>query len=138
MYWNVRAVSIWQVCITHKCQPVSFPSHLFALGNMWAHDLQETFRNFLPAARTSSTVLEVEFHPDMSPRPGPLEQGAIESPKKLEELDRQEEVLAPILNKRMLLDLPLNAQSLPAAALYCMALLWSLPLVAKHGAVHTA
>lgn len=55
--------------------------------------MQETFRSFLPAARTSSTVLEVEFHPDMSPRPGPLEQGALESPKKLEELDRQEEVL---------------------------------------------
>ncbi|KAA6429984.1 MAG: DAZ interacting 1-like [Trebouxia sp. A1-2] len=51
----------------------------------------ETFRSFLPAARTSSTVLEVEFHPEMSPRPGPLEQGALESPKKLEELDRQEE-----------------------------------------------
>lgn len=43
--------------------------------------------------RDSSTVLEVEFHPEMSPRPGPLEQGALESPKKLEELDRQEEVL---------------------------------------------
>jgi hypothetical protein len=56
-------------------------------------DVQETFRSFLPAARTSSTVLEVEFHPEMSPRPGPLEQGALESPKKLEELDRQEEVL---------------------------------------------
>ncbi len=55
--------------------------------------MQETFRSFLPAARTSSTVLEVEFHPEMSPRPGPLEQGALESPKKLEELDRQEEVL---------------------------------------------
>lgn len=47
----------------------------------------------MPAARTSSTVLEVEFHPDMSPRPGPLEQGALESPKKLEELDRLEEVI---------------------------------------------
>lgn len=49
----------------------------------------------MPAARTSSTVLEVEFHPDMSPRPGPLEQGALESPQKLEELDRQEEVIHP-------------------------------------------
>ena len=54
--------------------------------------LQETFRNFFPTARTSSTVLEVDFHPDMSPRPGPLEQGALDSPKKLEELDKQEEV----------------------------------------------
>ena len=53
---------------------------------------QETFRSFFPAARTSSTVLEVDFHPDMSPRPGPLEQGALDSPKKLEELDKQEEV----------------------------------------------
>lgn len=54
--------------------------------------MQETFRSFFPAARTSSTVLEVEFHPDMSPRPGPLEQGALDSPKKLEELDKEEEV----------------------------------------------
>lgn len=53
--------------------------------------LQDTFRSFYPEERTS-TVLEVEFHPEMSPRPGPLEQGALESPKKLEELDRQEEV----------------------------------------------
>ena len=56
---------------------------------------QETFRSFFPTARTSSTVLEVEFHPDMSPRPGPLEQGALDSPKKLEELDKQEEVTPP-------------------------------------------
>lgn len=54
---------------------------------------QETFRSFFPTARTSSTVLEVGFHPDMSPRPGPLEQGALDSPKKLEELDKQEEVI---------------------------------------------
>ena len=67
------------------------PGH--AVHILPGHALQETFRSFLPAARTSSTVLEVEFHPDMSPRPGPLEQGALESPKKLEELDRQEEVL---------------------------------------------
>ena len=53
--------------------------------------MQDTFRSFYPAERTS-TVLEVEFHPEMSPRPGPLEQGALESPKKLEELDQQEEV----------------------------------------------
>ena len=64
----------------------------YVMHVMFAHAVQETFRSFMPAARTSSTVLEVEFHPDMSPRPGPLEQGALESPKKLEELDRQEEV----------------------------------------------
>lgn len=63
---------------------------------MGTSGVQETFRSFMPAARTSSTVLEVEFHPDMSPRPGPLEQGALESPKKLEELDRQEEVINPM------------------------------------------
>jgi len=65
-------------------------------------NVQETFRSFLPAARTSSTVLEVEFHPEMSPRPGPLEQGALESPKKLEELDRQEEVLLMYLSQSVL------------------------------------
>ena len=63
--------------------------------------MQETFKSCLPTARTSSTVLEVPFHPEISPfPPGPLEKGALESPRKLEELDRQEEVR--ILNVHLL------------------------------------
>lgn len=63
--------------------------------------MQETFKSFLPTARTSSTVLDVPFHPEISPfLPGPLEKGALESPSKLEELDRQEEVR--ILNVHLL------------------------------------
>lgn len=83
----LRAQQHWQEGMQHRC----FIQHCVKCIDV-ANWVQETFRSFLPAARTSSTVLEVEFHPDMSPRPGPLEQGAIDSPQKLEELDKQEEV----------------------------------------------
>ena len=65
----------------------------------------------------------------MSPRPGPLEQGALESPKKLEELDRQEEVLpSPGTHTHTLLPQPpaviptlMELHALPTPAASCPA-----------------